>query len=350
MRLLVITQKIDENDSVLGFMHRWVTELSRQCESVEVICLFEGQHHLPGNVRVWSLGKEGGESRLKYLKNFFSYIWNLRREYDAVLVHMNQEYVLLGGWLWRVMNKKIGLWYAHGHVPLTLRIAEKITHIILTSTQSGFRLASAKLRVIGQGIDIDYFSIGKTKGVDSVFRLIVVGRISPVKDYETLLRAVVRLRDAGLNIRVSIIGGVGLSEQQQYADELKLYVVQHKLADVVTFTGPKSNFEILEHLHASDLFVNTSLTGSLDKAMVEAMATGVPVLSCNDAMREVFSTHADNFMFEKKNDEQLAQMIEEFSKKTSTEREEIRSLMRGIVVKDHSLQSFVNKIISSYVR
>src|SRR5580704_11376753 len=97
MRLLICTQAVDLDDPVLGFFHRWIAELSKRCERVHVICLKEGRHELPANVFVHSLGKEGGRSRVKYLLNFYRYIRELRGEYDAVFVHMNSEYVVLGG-------------------------------------------------------------------------------------------------------------------------------------------------------------------------------------------------------------------------------------------------------------
>src|SRR3989338_8420817 len=98
MRLLVVTQKIDVGDSVLGFMHGWIAEFSRQAESVSVVCLEKGTVNLPDNVKVFSLGKEKTELRImnyelwkkaKYIWRFVRYIAQLRNQYDAVFVHMN---------------------------------------------------------------------------------------------------------------------------------------------------------------------------------------------------------------------------------------------------------------------
>ena len=58
MKLLIITQKVDINDDLLGFFHGWIAEFVRQCEQVTVICLQKGEYDLPRNVRVLSLGKE----------------------------------------------------------------------------------------------------------------------------------------------------------------------------------------------------------------------------------------------------------------------------------------------------
>ena len=116
MKLFVVTQAVDSEDPVLGFFVRWVAELAKHFERIEVVCLKEGEHDLPKNVRVHSLGKPSSAKategtgaqlvlRFRYAVRFKLLAWRLRREYDAVFVHMNQEYVLLAGWLWKLLGK-----------------------------------------------------------------------------------------------------------------------------------------------------------------------------------------------------------------------------------------------------
>src|SRR3989338_44123 len=62
MRILIVTQAVDSADSDLGFFHRWIEEFAKRFERVIVICLKEGQHRLPENVSVYSLGKESGKA------------------------------------------------------------------------------------------------------------------------------------------------------------------------------------------------------------------------------------------------------------------------------------------------
>ena len=234
MKLLVITQILDEGDDVLGFMHGWVEEFARQSEVLDVICLKMGKYSLPQNVSVFSLGKERGCSRLKYLINFYKYIFKERKNYDAVFVHMNPEYVLLGGFLWRLLWKNIGLWYAHGYASWHLKIAEKMADIIFTSTKSGCRINSSKIKIVGQGIDVNKFrnksrrEVGiptEASGNQEIFQIISVGRISPVKDYGTLISSAEILKNLGLSFKVDIVGGVGLREQEEYLSGLKKIVL-----------------------------------------------------------------------------------------------------------------------------
>ena len=133
MKLLIVTQVLDKHHPILGFFHRWVEEFATHCEKVTVICLQKGEYTLPDNVIVYSLGKEIGKSRLAYLATFYKLIWKLRHEYDNVFVHMNQIYVISGAPFWRPLNKKVSLWYAHGSVSRSLKLAEKMTNVFRNS-------------------------------------------------------------------------------------------------------------------------------------------------------------------------------------------------------------------------
>ena len=77
-------------------------------------------------------------------------------EYDIVFVHMNPEYIVIAGTLWRLMSKKIALWYMHKSVNLKLRIAV-FSQILFYRVCRGFRLPTKKLHVMGHGIDTDFF-------------------------------------------------------------------------------------------------------------------------------------------------------------------------------------------------
>lgn len=347
MKLLILTQTVDRADPVLGFFHRWIEEFAVQAEQVTVICLRKGDYALPENVRVVSLGKETGRSRLKYLYNFYKAISRERENYDAVLVHMNHEYVLLGGLFWRLWGKKIGLWYAHGHVPPGLKSAERLAQAVITSTKSGFRLQSAKVQVVGQGIDVAQFQPpSSAKPAADPFRLITVGRISPVKDYETLLAAVESLVKKGVPIATDIVGGPGTAEQRAYFARLQALVAEKGLERTVRFVGPVAHDSILPYLQKADMFVTMSRTGSLDKAILEAMAAGLPLATCNEAMREVLGPYRDKCMYAGGNSGQLAEKILMVQGWEKAERERFGRALRAIVVREHGLPGLIKKIIA----
>lgn len=338
MKLLIFTQKVDINDPILGFFHRWILEFSKHFEEISIVCLYKGKYDLPENVKVYSLGKEEGKSKLTYIYRFYKYIFTIK--YDSVFIHMNQIYVILGGLFWRLMGKKIGFWYAHGHVPFSLRIAENLVNNIFTSTESGFRLKSKKVNVVGQGIDTDLFSL-KKDSENKNFEIISVGRISPVKDYGTLINALKFLDNK--NINVTVIGDAGTVAQEKYFSYLKKSAENLN----VKFVGGIPNNEIVEYLQESDLFINTSHTGSLDKAVLEAMSVGLPVLTCNEALIDVLREYKDKLMFPKENPEILAEKIRYIM--NIEDRNELGKSLRNIVVLNHNVTTFIEKIAKKYV-
>jgi hypothetical protein len=159
MRLLVCTQAVDKDERALGFFHRWLEEMAHSFTRIEVVCLKEGRHSLPGNVQIHSLGKETGRSRLKYVLHFYRYAWTLRHEYDAVFVHMNQEYVLMGGLFWRLLGKRIILWRNHKMGNRLTDIACRLADVVCYTSPEAFvaRLPHAVRMPIG--IDTTQFRL-----------------------------------------------------------------------------------------------------------------------------------------------------------------------------------------------
>lgn len=352
--ILIITQKIDNHDDLLGFFHAWTEEFSRHCSRVVVICLQKGEVALPSNVEVLSLGKESLSQgkrlkKLSYLIKFYSYIWNRRNDYDAVFVHMNIEYVILGGIFWRLWGKKIGLWYAHGGVSWRLRLAEKLAQIIFTSTPSGFRLPSKKLHVVGQGIDTNKFVPAVERNKEGIFKLIMVGRISPVKRHEEAILALTRLKNVISPFKLQIIGVPALASDERYLTKIKALVEVGQLTDSVGFVGAVANKDLVGYLQQADLLLNPSQTGSLDKVMPEAMACGVPIVTSNEAIKSVLPNDFERFFFTPGNIDELKDKIKYFYQlKGSDQIFALGDRLRRVVMLDHSLSGLIKKIISLY--
>ncbi len=371
MKLLVLTQKVDNNDDLLGFFHSWLAEFARHCQLVTVICLQAGEVNLPANVRLFSLGKEKAASagrwrlRLGYLFRLYKYLRQERQNYDFVFVHMNTEYVLLAGWYWRLAGKKIGLWHAHKVVHWRLRLAARLADIIFTSTPEGCRLKSKKIKVVGQGIDTNKFKIQnsklkiknpKTEIKENELKIITVGRISPIKDYETLLKAVAQVKSelAGSNFKISfnIIGTPATKSDREYERELKQFVQAKKIDKVVNFLGAVPNKNIVQYLQAADLFISASRTGSLDKAILEAMACGLPPITSNQAAQKVLKDYPQ-LLFAAGDSRQLANKIKEFLLWPPAEKFSFGQNLRQIVKDGHSLAGLIKNIVNlmqNYVR
>ena len=349
MKLLILTQKIDQNDDVLGFMHGWIAEFAKHCEQVTAIGLSVGAHDLPKNVRVFSLGKESGASRLKYVWNFYQLIFRERKNYDAVFVHMNPEYVILGGIPWKIMGKKIGLWYTHKQVDWHLRLATHGADVIFTASPESFRLETPKCQVVGHGIDTGRFGSIK-RFSDGIFRILSIGRLSRSKGYGTLFRACEILKNENSFIEVRIVGAPITEDDRVYVGELSSEIMRQGLEKKVLLVGAAPNQEIESHLATADLFVNMSTTGSLDKAVLEAMAAGVPVLTSNEGLRSTLAEFERTCMFKEGDEKDFAEHIRTFVAMSEEERRKLGRQLRDIVEKSHNLKMLIPRIVDGLTR
>jgi glycosyltransferase involved in cell wall biosynthesis len=343
MKLLIITQVIGTEHPILGFFHGWVMELSKHCKKIHVICLEEGAHSFPSHVIVHSLGKESGKGRATYIIRFFSLIWKLRHEYDNVFVHMNQIYVILGAPFWRALGKPIGLWYAHGTVTTSLKVATFLTNFIFTSTPEGFRIDTPKRVIVGQGIDTTRFVPG-VKSPSEILRLITVGRISTSKNIDTLLRACAILKDQGAAFQFKIVGVATTEGERIYQEKMKSLASTLDLDGYVEWTGPISNRELPTLLQQSDIFIHDGATNSLDKTLLEASLCGCIVVSSNPAYRAETEVIAPQFLFVPKDADRLATIINELPKDAAVVADRIRTSFAS----RYSIERLITGIVNTY--
>lgn len=134
-------------------------------------------------------------------------------------------------------------------------------------------------RVIENGVDTDLYARRESPAEakvrlglpGDVFLVGAVGRLSAEKDYPTLLRAARRLAEAGLPVRVMIVG-----EGPEY-EYLAGLIRRDHLQQMVTLEGFQP--DPLPYYQAFDVFVITSLDEGLPNALLEAMACEVPVVA-----------------------------------------------------------------------
>lgn len=333
MKLLITTQAVDLDDPVLGFFHAWIIELSKHYEKVTVICLREGRKNLPSNVHVYALGEGNKLSRgLAFLR----LVSRLKYEYDAVFVHMNPEYIVLGGLYWRMIGKRIVLWYTHKNVDFKLRIATLFVDTVLTASKESFRLASSKVKVVGHGIEIPEV-VHKSK--NGALRILTAGRITKSKHLFEMLDAVELLVKGGTDFIFTIVGAPATRDDKKYELLLREKIKTGPLAQRVMYLGGIPNAKVMELLATeADVFLNLSSTGSLDKAVLEALASGVPAVSSNEAFREILRPSG---LFVEHVTAQEVVLALRNARSVNPEP------LRGYVRTNHSLGELIPKIVSA---
>ncbi len=128
-----------------------------------------------------------------------------------------------------------------------------------------------RLHIIHCGVDPALFTTKLHKGNGK--RLIFIGRLAAVKGVPILLEAVARLRAEQPDIQL-VLAGDGPDR-----DWLQRKAVERGIADNVRITGYLSQEQVREELSASDIFVMASFAEGVPVVLMEAMASGLPVVA-----------------------------------------------------------------------
>ena len=342
----MLTQKLDKNDDILGFFHRWVEVLASKTESLIVVCLEEGTHSLPDNVTVYSLGKEKGVSKLNYVRNFYKYIRTLKDSYDTVFIHMNPIYGVLGGWYFRLKGKFVMMWYTHREVDLKLRIATFFSHIVFTASEYSFRIKTKKKKVIGHGIDVRKFKC-KDRELENIFRIVSIGRITRIKNCMDLIHLADVLKGSvRQKLELRFIGDRISKDDEKYYHELKRRINSLGLNDNVTFVGSVPHKDILKHYCGAAILINASPDGGIDKVVLEAMASKTPVIVRNEAFREHFGSYSDALMYTGNNSQEFAQKV--LAIISRPDKEEMLRALQQKMYDEFDVEGLVKKMMDHY--
>lgn len=175
----------------------------------------------------------------------------------------------------------------------------------------------------------------------NIENIIMVGRIEKQKRFDLMIDATKQLISIGYNVRVSIFG-MGSQEK-----ELNEYIEKNGLTEKCKIAGRTTNIE--QELRNSDLFVMTSDYEGMPNALMEAMATGIPVISsdCRTGPKTLIQDGLNGLLF-KTGD--LNDLIENVKKMLDNPQyaEEMgrraRDFMRNCFTSDHTVAAFDDMI------
>lgn len=175
-----------------------------------------------------------------------------------------------------VLNTQHGRGCGNGwKARLQFRLANRLSNRIVGVSEDAADLcrrddvrSAGKTIAVWNGVDLDRFEY---HGPSSQPVAISVARLSPEKDFATLIRAVWILVKDCPDFRLKIVGdGAERSNLEALVDELDL--TEH-----VEFLGERSDVSSL--LPQAGFFVSSSRTEGISLTLLEAMAVGLPVVT-----------------------------------------------------------------------
>lgn len=351
MNLLVITQKVDIDDDNLGFFHQWLEKLAQKTDKLYVICLFKGRYNLPGNVEVFSLGKERGASKVERWLLLQKHLLKCLPHTNGVFVHMCPIYAILSYPLVKVFGQKMIIWYAHAKAHFLAKIAEGLVDKVLTPSADSFQYKQRKVLVTGHGIDVDIFRPLETASQPKdKFAVFTAGRIAPSKDPKTLIEAAdILVNQKGIkNLEVKIAGTPKRKESKLYFEELKQLVANKNLAANVFFLGGLANKDLVKFYQESDVFVNLQPGGGAGKAVLEATACSVPVVLCTPTFNDLLGDFKNEIIFKDHNPQDLAEKLLNVMNFSAEKKSEFKRVLRNIVVEHHNLSNLIDRIVEVF--
>lgn len=347
MKLLFLTQVIDANDAVLGFVPRWIEGLARHCDRVRVVALEAGDTStLPANVDVRVVGRRG------VVRRYLSYRSFLREAlakdgFDVVLAHMVPRYALVANGPCKRAGAGLYLWYTHAAVDARLRRAIDVVEKVFTASPESLRVDTPRKVVTGHGIDLDHFG-SREGGPSTPPRLLAVGRLTRAKDPITVVEAAAILIGRGRDLRLELVGG-GLTEMdKEYANQVRVRIESLGLTERVELAGNVPYREIPRRYASASVVVNSSHTGSVDKVVLEAMASRRPVVSCNESIPPVLASlgaRAKDLHFAKGDAGDLADKVEALLDLDVAARDRLGEDLRAIVARDHDVDRLMARLV-----
>ena len=304
MNLLVFNIRTDVDHPTQGVTTRWLNKLSEHFYQIHVITMHKGRLDLRPNIHVHSLGGELGYSRIRKCILFYRHLFAVlaRNEIHGCFTHMAVLLLLLGGPVLALKRIPRVTWYAHSVKNPVMMGALLWSHMIITASQDSFPIESKKVCVTGHGIDTDHYSRRDTTP-NKIFTIGSVGRISRIKNYETLLRAARLLIDEGMDsFQIKLYGNIQTRDDRSYMDYLRRLIETLKLEDNVVFPGPLSGEQVPGIVSTFDIFINLLSRGGAGKAVLEAMSMEVPTLICTPAFnRSLSETDREMLVFQPDN-------------------------------------------------
>jgi glycosyltransferase involved in cell wall biosynthesis len=313
VKLAVVTQRVDLDDPVLGATVPKLRALAERVDPLVVLTLREGRHDLPANVRVRTLASSRRGSRgVRFAAAL------LAERPDAVLAHMAPIYAVLAA----PFGAPVALWFTHPRDSRLLRLATRVSRVVLTVDERSFPFSSPKVRAIGHGVDVERFRcVAREQG--GALRLLALGRFAPVKRYDLIERAVSRVD----GVEVEFVGPVLSDGDRGYRDSL------------AHTRDPVAWREVPGLLGGYDALVSATVAGSADKAVFEGAAACLPVVASAPALASLLPPEL-RFTDE----DELVQRLEWLK---SADRQVLGAELRRRVVRDHSVATWADRVVEA---
>ncbi len=184
-------------------------------------------------------------------------------------------------------------------------VSESLRHATL-----GLGLETAKARVIRQGVDPQLFRPNGGPPTDPpTFRVISIGWLRWVKGFEWGVEAIRKVVDAGVPVEFTIVGNDPKDEVGEPGERQRIVhtAADAGLAENVRLVERAPSREVARLLQASHVLLVPSLDEGLPTVVLEAMASGVPVVATDcGGVSEALTDGVEGFIVPRRDPDAMA--------------------------------------------
>ena len=275
-------------------------------------------------IETLSLEKPKRKGRLKAIWKLYHYL----REYDVDILHTHCSspdfYGKFTAFLVRTPLVFSTIHNMQGYSALTERVLKTLTtkYVAISETvkryaASELKIPTEKISVIYNAIDMQRFDLGtlpreeklRELGVSPGVKVITTaGRIARQKGHIYLVEAAAEVMNEFPDVHFLIVGDD--TADREITKQLKEAIKAKNLEDRILLTGVRT--DIPEILSITDVFVLPSLWEGLSIVLLEAMASGVPVVVTDvGSNSEIITNGVNGFIVHPKDSQVLAQKIKD---------------------------------------
>ena len=157
------------------------------------------------------------------------------------------------------------------------------------------------------------------------------------KGLEAIVKAVLIVRERGVPVVLEIRGPSETDEEREHLRYLKQLA-----SDAVRVQPPVPRTRLPETFAETDVLVNNTAEGSLDKVVFEACASCLPVLASNPSFVVLLE---EELRFDRNDVEGIARGLSWMAERTAEQRRELGRDLRRRVEADHSSRTWAQRIL-----
>ncbi|HEX6702632.1 MAG TPA: glycosyltransferase family 4 protein [Gaiellaceae bacterium] len=335
-KLVFVTQQVDPAHPALAATVPKVRALAARVDELVVLADEAVPEALPANCRVHSFR---ARAKARRGLRFETALARELRGLSAVVAHMCPIYAVLAAPVVRPLRVPLVLWFTHWRASRLLRLAERASTAVATVDRRSFPLPSPKVRPIGHGIDFSEFPCVEPRR-DSVLHVLALGRYSPAKGLETVLRALAQVDDARL-----VVHGPALTEHERsHRGELLKLAAHLGLVGRVHLEDAVNRAQVPKLFAENDLLANNMRAGAPDKAVYEAAASCLPVVASNPVFDSLLEPE---LRFERDDPRELAERLRAFAALAPAQRAKLGRALHDRVAEAHSVESWADGILAT---